>query len=74
MHSGVTPVSANSARIPELNPEERLNADLKHAITSKVPVRTKAKLRQAATNHMTMLEQTPQRVKKYGSAAIALIG
>ena len=25
---------------PELNPEERLNADLKHAITSKVPVRT----------------------------------
>ena len=50
---------------PELNPEERLNADLKHAISSKVPVRTKAKLRQAATEHMTMLEQTPQRVKKY---------
>ena len=34
---------------PELNPEERINADLKHAITSKVPVRTKAKLRAAAT-------------------------
>jgi len=50
---------------PELNPEERLNADLKHAITSKVPVRKKAKLRQAATEHMTMLEQTPERVKKY---------
>jgi transposase len=50
---------------PELNPEERLNADLKHAITSKVPVRTKAKLRQAATEHMEMLEQTPERVKKY---------
>lgn len=50
---------------PELNPEERLNADLKHAITSKVPVRTKAKLRAAATAHMTMLEQTPERVKKY---------
>ena len=44
---------------PELNPEERLNADLKPAITSKVPVRTKAKRRQAATEHMTMLEQTP---------------
>ena len=41
---------------PELNPEERLNADLKHAIGSKVPVRTKAKLRAAATEHMTMLE------------------
>lgn len=50
---------------PELNPEERLNADLKHAITSKVPVRTKAKLRQAATEHMRMLGQTPARVKKY---------
>ena len=30
----------------ELNPEERLNADLKHAITSKVPIPTKAKLRE----------------------------
>ncbi len=50
---------------PELNPEERLNADLKHAIGSKVPVRTKAKLRAAATEHMTMLENTPERVKKY---------
>ena len=50
---------------PELNPEERLNADLKHAIGSKVPVRTKAKLRAAATEHMTMLENTPERVRKY---------
>jgi transposase len=30
---------------PELNPEERLNADLKHVIGRKVPMRTKAKLR-----------------------------
>jgi transposase len=29
---------------PELNPDERLNADLKHAMGSKVPMRTKAKL------------------------------
>src|SRR5712692_9075875 len=50
---------------PELNPEERLNADLKHAICSKVPVRTKAKLKEAATNHMLILEQSPDRVKKY---------
>lgn len=57
---------------PELNPEERLNADLEHAITSKVPVRTKAKLRQAATEHMTMLEQTPARVKKcFGDQKVA---
>jgi transposase len=50
---------------PELNPEERLNADLKHAICSKVPVRTKARLKEAATKHMLILEQSPDRVKKY---------
>ena len=41
---------------PELNPEERLNSDLKQAIGSKVQVRTKEKLRAAANDHMTMLE------------------
>lgn len=57
---------------PELNPEERLNADLKHAIGSKVPVRTKAKLHAAATEHMTMLQNTPERVRKYfGDAKVA---
>ena len=50
---------------PELNPEERLNADLKYAIGSKVPVRTKAKLKAAATDHMQKLEQSPERVKSY---------
>lgn len=50
---------------PELNPEERLNADLKHAIGSKVPARTKAKLKAAATEHMHKLEQSPDRVKSY---------
>ncbi len=34
---------------PELNPEERLNGNLKHAIRSKVPARTRAKLKTAAT-------------------------
>jgi transposase len=47
---------------PELNPEERLNADLKQAIGSKVPARTKAKLKAAATEHMIRLEQNPERV------------
>lgn len=50
---------------PELNPEERLNADLKHTIGSKVPVRTKAKLKAAAVTHMNMLEKSPERVKRY---------
>ena len=50
---------------PELNPEERLNADLKQAMGKRVPVRTKAKLKDAANEHMFMLEQSPQRVKSY---------
>jgi len=50
---------------PELNPEERLNADLKHTIYSKVPVRTKAKLKAATAEHMRILEKSPERVKKY---------
>ena len=50
---------------PELNPEERLNADLKHAISTRVPARTKAKLKAAATEHMQALEKSPERVKKY---------
>ena len=50
---------------PELNPEERLNADLNHAIGTKVPVRTKAKLKLAATEHMVKLEQSSERVKSF---------
>lgn len=50
---------------PQLNPEERLNADLKQEMGKRVPVRTKAKLRQAVSDHMTMLERTPERVIAY---------
>lgn len=50
---------------PELNPDERLNADLKQAIGSKVPVRTKAKLQVAANEHMAFIEANPERVKSY---------
>ena len=50
---------------PQLNPEERLNADLKQEMGKLVPVRTKAKLRDAASAHMMMLEQNPERVMSY---------
>lgn len=50
---------------PELNPEERLNADLKQAMGKRVPVRAKAKLRDAANEHMFMLEKSPQRVQRF---------
>jgi hypothetical protein len=50
---------------PELNPDERLNADLKHAIGTKVPVRNRPKLRAAAEQHMQFIEANPQRVRAY---------
>lgn len=50
---------------PELNPEERLNADLKQAMGKKVPVRTKTKLRKAVNEHMVDLEKSPDRVKRF---------
>lgn len=50
---------------PELNPDERLNAGLKHALGSRVALRTKARLRQATENHMKNLEQRPDAVRAY---------
>jgi transposase len=50
---------------PELNPEERLNADLKQTMGKRVPVRSKAKLRDATNEYMTFLENSPGRVQSY---------
>lgn len=50
---------------PELNPEERLNADLKQAAGVKAPARTKAQLRSVTTQHMQMLGNSPGRVMAY---------
>lgn len=50
---------------PELNPDERLNADLKHEIRKRVPVRTKGKLKAAAEEHMSAIEKSPERIRAY---------
>lgn len=50
---------------PELNPDERLNADLKHAITTQVPARTRERLRRKTTDHMNLVESSPKRVIAY---------
>ena len=50
---------------PELNPDERLNADLKHALTTTAPCRTKARLLERTKEHMQMISNSPERVKKY---------
>jgi len=47
----------------ELNPDERLHADMKHAIGAKTPVRTKSKLKAAVEDHMTMIGTSPERVR-----------
>ena len=52
---------------PELNPDERLNADLKHALGSRIQARTKDKLKQVTKAHMEMLENNPERVISYFS-------
>ena len=50
---------------PELNPHERLSADLRHEIRKRVPVRTKGKLKAAAMEHMTEIEKSPNRIRAY---------
>ena len=50
---------------PELNPDELLNADLKHELTTKIPARTKKKLSDRTIGHMTLIQNSPERVKKY---------
>jgi transposase len=53
---------------PELNPDEYLNCDLKSGVHSGEPARSKAQLRDKATRHMRMLQNSPDRVKKYFKA------
>lgn len=50
---------------PELNPDECLNADLKQAITSQAPARSKGQLKKATVGHLRKLTKLPQRVMSY---------
>jgi hypothetical protein len=50
---------------PELNPDERLNADIKHVIGARVPVRTKEKLKNTASYQLRELQRQPERIKSY---------
>lgn len=42
-----------------------LNADLKQAVTSKAPARTKGQLLKTTTSYMRKLQISPERVKSY---------
>jgi hypothetical protein len=46
---------------PELNPDERLNGDLKQVIETHDSCRTKDKLRNTAAKHRTIIEKSRQK-------------
>jgi hypothetical protein len=50
---------------PELNPDEGLNADLKHAVTRKPPARSKHELKRTVISHMHRLTKLPERIRSY---------
>lgn len=50
---------------PELNPDECLNADLKQAVTSKAPARSKGQLKKVTMAHLRKLSKSPERIKSY---------
>jgi transposase len=50
---------------PEKNPDEYLNCDLKQGLSNKPAPKNQEKLKENLENHMQMLVQNPERVKKY---------
>jgi transposase len=50
---------------PELNPDESLNADVKHVVTRKAPARSKQQLKRATISYMRRLSKLPARVRSY---------
>jgi len=50
---------------PEKNPDEYLNCDLKYGLSEKPAPRNQKQLQSNVENHMKILKENPQRVKKY---------
>lgn len=50
---------------PELNPNEMANADLKQAVTTLAPARTKLQLAKATAKHLRSVQRQPERIKRY---------
>ena len=48
---------------PDLDPDEGVHADLKHAVPHKAPARSKRQLRRAAIGHMRRLSRMPKRIR-----------
>jgi transposase len=50
---------------PELNPEEMASADIKQAVTTLAPARTKLQLVKATARHLRSVQRQPERIRKY---------
>lgn len=50
---------------PEKNPDEYLNCDLKYGLSDKPAPRNQEQLRENVENHMLMLQENQERVRKY---------
>ena len=50
---------------PERNPDEYLNCDLKQGLSQKPAPRNQQKLQENLEDHMSLLQNNQQRVKKY---------
>ncbi len=50
---------------PELNPDEMANVDIKQAVTTLAPARTKLQLIKATARHFRSVQRQPERIRKY---------
>ncbi|MDQ2834417.1 MAG: IS630 family transposase, partial [Acidobacteriota bacterium] len=50
---------------PELNPDEMLNADLKHSVTTAAPARTAKALTRSAARSLRSIQKQPARIRSY---------
>ena len=50
---------------PELNPDELLNADLKHRVTTAAPARTAKALTRTAVGSLRSIQKQPARIQSY---------
>lgn len=50
---------------PELNPDELANADIKQAVTTQAPARTRLQLVKATTRHLRSVQKKPERIRRY---------
>ena len=50
---------------PELNPDERLNGDLKYQVQSGLVCRTKSQVKKKVRSTMKTIQNRPERVRKY---------